>query len=52
MADFFAKFTNSVNMDYLKGALQVMWQGMAGIFVVMAAISIIVFIFTKFIKKK
>ncbi|MDO4608505.1 MAG: hypothetical protein Q4B40_04865 [Clostridia bacterium] len=52
MTEFFTRFENAVNMDYLKGALQVMWQGMAGIFVVMAAISIIVFIFTKFIKKK
>ncbi len=33
-------------------AVKIMWQGMAGIFVVMAAISLIVFLFTKFIKKK
>ncbi len=52
MTEFFTKFANGVNADYLEGALKVMWQGMAGIFVVMAAISIIVLIFTKFIKKK
>ncbi len=38
MAEFFRMFPETVNMDNLKAALQVMWQGMAGIFVVMAAI--------------
>lgn len=52
MTEFFQRFANTVDIDNLKAALQVMWQGMAGIFVVMAAISIIVYIFTKFIKKK
>lgn len=32
-------------------ALKIMWQGMAGIFVVMAVIALIVFLFTKFFKK-
>lgn len=49
---FFERLANTVNMDYLEGALQVMWKGMLGIFVVMAAISFIVYLFTKFIKKK
>ena len=34
----------------LKLAFQLMWQGMLGIFIVMAAISLIVFLFTKFSK--
>lgn len=32
-------------------AVKIMWQGMAGIFVVMAAIALIVFLLTKIIKK-
>lgn len=32
-------------------AFKIMWQGMAGIFVVMAAIALMVFLFTKFFKK-
>lgn len=41
----------NINMDNLMSALKLMWQGMLGIFVVMAAIAIIVFILTK-IKRK
>ncbi len=37
--------------ESIKYPVQIMWQGMAGIFVVMAAISLIVFILTKVIKK-
>ncbi len=33
-------------------AVKIMWQGMLGIFVVMAAISLIVLLLTKVIKKK
>ena len=33
-------------------AIKIMWQGMAGIFVVMAAIALIVYLFTKLVKKK
>lgn len=39
-------------MQEIAPAIKIMWQGMAGIFVVMAAIALIVFIFTKFFKKK
>lgn len=55
MSEFFQRLTSSLGENGiadLKSAFQVMWQGMAGIFVVMAAISLIVFIFTKFIKSK
>ena len=41
----------NIDMYNLMSALKLMWQGMLGIFVVMAAISIIVFILTK-IKRK
>lgn len=43
-----------MNIDYtaLGHSLTLMWQGMAAIFVVMAAISLIVYLFTKFSKKK
>lgn len=41
----------NIDMYNLMSALKLMWQGMLGIFVVMAAIAIIVFILTK-IKKK
>ena len=34
----------------LAASLQIMWQGMLGIFVVMSAITLIVYIFTKFSK--
>lgn len=32
-------------------ALKIMWQGMAGIFLVMSVIAVIVFLFTKIAKK-
>ena len=37
-------------MKDLMNALQVMWQGMLAIFIVMAVIALIVYIFTKFSK--
>ena len=33
-------------------AITIMWQGMAGIFVVMAVIALVVFLLTKAINKK
>ncbi len=36
-----------INMELLMAALTLMWQGMLGIFAVMAVISIVVWIFTK-----
>ena len=33
-------------------AIQIMWQGMAGLLVVMSAISLIVFLLTKVMNKK
>lgn len=39
-----------MNTESLKIAFQLMGQGMLGIFVVMAAIALIVFAFTKFSK--
>lgn len=39
-------------LERILPALKIMWQGMAGIFVVMAAIALIVFLFTKIINKK
>lgn len=41
---------NSI-MQSIAPAVKIMWQGMAGIFAVMAAISLIVFLLTKIIKK-
>ena len=41
----------NIDMYNLMSALKLMWQGMIGIFVVMAAIAIIVFNLTK-IKRK
>lgn len=38
--------------EMIKHPVQIMWQGMAGIFVVMAAISLIVLLLTKVIKRK
>lgn len=38
-------------MQAIAPAVKIMWQGMAGIFVVMAIIALIVFLFTKIIKK-
>ena len=40
-----------MNMYNLESALKLMWQGMLGIFVVMAVIAIIVYLLTK-VKKK
>ena len=34
----------------LAASLQIMWQGMLGIFVVMAAITVIIYLFAKFSK--
>lgn len=41
----------NINMNDLMAAIKLMGQGMAGIFVVMAAIALIVYLFTKFVKK-
>ena len=37
-------------MTALEAALTIMWQGMLGIFAVMAAITVLVILFTKFSK--
>lgn len=37
-------------MTALEAALTIMWQGMLGIFAVMAAITVLVMLFTKFSK--
>lgn len=37
-------------MKDLMNAVQVMWQGMLAIFIVMALIAVIVYVFTKFSK--
>lgn len=53
MNKFIEMFEQNVNVGDLKNALNVTWQGLATIFIVMAVIAIIVFISTKFpIKKK
>lgn len=39
-------------LETIAPAVKIMWQGMLGIFVVMAAISLIVFLFTKILKNK
>ena len=39
-------------MQAIAPSVKIMWQGMLGIFVVMAIISLIVFVLTKVIKKK
>lgn len=39
-------------MDNLFASLNLMWQGMLGIFAVMAVIAVIVYLFTKIQKKK
>ena len=39
-----------LNPDVIKASLQIMWQGMLGIFVVMAAITAIIYLFAKFSK--
>lgn len=38
-------------MQNLAPALKIMWQGMAGIFLVMAVIALVVYLFTKTFKK-
>lgn len=38
-------------MQNLAPTFKIMWQGMAGIFLVMAGISLIVYLFTKVFKK-
>lgn len=43
--------TWEILLEKIAPALKIMWQGMAGIFVVMAVIALIVFLFTKFFKK-
>lgn len=40
-----------MNVEELMLGVQLLWQGMLGIFVVMAAISLTVFLITKFSKK-
>ncbi len=40
----------AINTENIKIAFELMGQGMLGIFIVMAAISLIVYIFTKFSK--
>ncbi len=42
----------NMNINYadLMGAGTLMWQGMAAIFIVMAAIALVVYLFTKFSK--
>ena len=42
----------SLVFEMIKNPVRIMWQGMAGIFVVMAAISLVVLLLTKVIKKK
>lgn len=39
-------------MQAIAPAIKIMWQGMAGIFVVMAVIALVVFLLTKVINKK
>ncbi len=39
-------------MQAIAPTFKIMWQGMAGIFVVMAAIAFIVYLLTTFMKKK
>jgi hypothetical protein len=41
----------NMNTEALMFGLQLLWQGMLGIFVVMAAISLIVYLIIKFAKK-
>ncbi len=42
----------AMNTPDVREAIKIMGQGMLGIFVVMVIISLVVFIFTKFTKKK
>ncbi len=41
-----------MNYANLISALRLMWQGMLGIFIVMASIALIVYLITKFSNKK
>lgn len=41
-----------MNIEALMFGVQLLWQGMLGIFVVMAAISLIVYLITKISSKK
>ncbi len=43
-------FMSSKMIADLMSSLQVMWQGMLAIFIVMGAIALIVYLFTKFSK--
>lgn len=47
MQKFIELFKANVNVVDLKNSLTVTWQGLAAIFIVMAIIAIIVFIFAK-----
>ncbi len=40
----------NINMVNLMSSLKLMWQGMLAIFIVMAVIALIVYLFTKFSK--
>ena len=40
----------SINFEHLKVAFELMGMGMLGIFIVMAVISLVVYLFTKFSK--
>ena len=48
MERFLELFNENVNVSDLTNALTVTWQGMAAIFIVMAVISLLVFVFAKF----
>ena len=52
MNKFMDLLKNNVNMDDLFDALTISWQGMAGIFVVMAIIATIVLVFALASSKK
>lgn len=52
MNKFLEFFKSNVNIDDLFDALTITWQGMAGIFVVMAVIAIIVLVFAAISSKK
>lgn len=43
---------NNINMNDLSSSVELLGKGMLGIFVVMAAISLIVYLITKLPKKK
>jgi len=52
MSKFLELLKNNVNLDDLFDALTITWQGMAGIFVVMAIIAVIVLVFAAVSSKK